>query len=192
MDIRLNWSRSQRFLRLLVVLTVVIPSVCLARRQNGLQPGQPSETLIQQRISLLIHQTIQQSRINLKNGVYATVMPVKPSSADLREVKGYGDSAVKVLAGYVNSTSAMEQHVAFRFLADFPGDTAFEAINSFAERSAFGDVRQEATVDLAGFPEDKVKSILERISSSDSDPGVRAAAGRALLHFRPAQGRQQE
>ena len=119
-------------------------------------------------------------------------MPVNPSNADLREVKGYGDSAVKVLAGYVDSTSVMDQHVAFRFLVGFQGDTAFEAISSFAEKSAFAGVRQEATADLGGFPEDKVKSILERISSSDSDPGVRAAAGRALLHFRPAQGRQQE
>jgi hypothetical protein len=193
MDMRRTCPRLQKFFGRVLVLAFVIPGASFAWiRVIGSQTTQPSENQIRQRISLLIQRTIQQATIRLKDGTYATTMPVVPSSSDIQEVKGYGDRAVGVLANYVNSKSAMEQHVAFRFLVAFQGDPAFTAIKDYAERSAFGGVRQEATIDLGSFPDGKVRSILERISTIDPSPDVRASAGRTLAHLQPAQGQQQK
>ncbi|MGA7915292.1 MAG: HEAT repeat domain-containing protein [Candidatus Acidiferrales bacterium] len=191
MHMRRMHLRLLKLLDFALVLGFFIPRVSFAWRcAINPQIARPSESIIGQRISFLIQQTIQRSTITLKNGSSATVMPVNPSDADLREVKSYGDAAVTVLAGYVTSTSAMEQHVAFRFLAELQGDLAFKTIEALAEKSSFAGVRQEATVDLAHFPEEKARPILVRISSNDPDSDVRAAAERTLKHYRAAQRQQ--
>jgi len=193
MDLQRTQPSSQRlFGPVLVLVLAVLGANFACTSVAGSQTTQPSENQIRERVSILIHQAIRRATTQLKDGTYATTMPVVPSSEDIQEVKSYGNRAIEVLSGYVDSKSAMEQHVAFRFLLEFQGEPAFVAIKSFAERSAFGGVRQEATISLGSHPEGKVKSILKRIATSDPSPDVRAASGRALAHFQSAEGKEQK
>jgi len=147
--------------------------------QNPQLPGD----LVRQRISAVIHRISESSQIMLKDGSYATPMPVLPSTDELREIKGYGDQAVAVLATYVDSSRGMEQHLAIRFLLECRDDQALAALQAFAEKSKIGGIREEAITGLRGFPIQKVKQIVESISSSDPDPEVRAFARRVLATF---------
>lgn len=173
-------------LGLIFVSLWIDPGMNLAvSRDTGLPERQSSESLASQRVSFLIGRVIEGSAIKLKDGTSATTTPVLPSNADLQEVKGFGDQAVKALATYVNSTRAMEQHVSLRFLLEFHDDLALAALKAFAEESKFPGIRQEAIAALRGFPAEKVKPILERISKSDSNPDVRAYARHILASYPP-------
>ena len=173
-----------RFLQFLLVLLLVQPTGSPADRSADWQEQRFAQALVRQRVSFLINRTIGASSIRLKDGSYATTMPF-PSNADIQEIKRFGDQAVGELAAYVNSTLPMEQHVSIRFLLEFHDDSALAAVRSFAGKSKFAGVRLEAVAGLAGFPRDKIKEIVERISNTDPDPEVRAEA-RHVLGLSPA------
>jgi hypothetical protein len=173
-----------KFWELILVSLCIVPGMSLAASREISSPdSQVSGSLVSQRISFLINQIIKRSAIKLKDGSSATTMPVLPSSADLQEVKRFGDQAVKALAVYVNSTQAMEQYVSLRFLFEFQNDSALAAVQSFAEGSKFAGIRQEAVGGLTGFPWETVKPIIERISNRDPNPDVRACARHVLLTY---------
>lgn len=184
MDIKYFCSRWYKFLGLILVLLSVASKPSIGGGSTlSFQHREPSEDEARLRISFLIQQTIKQSSTKLKDGSTATVMPVLPSNDDLKEVKRYGDQAVKVLATYLNSTQGMEQHVSLRFLLQFQDDSALSAVQAFAEKSKFAGVRQEAIAALTGFAPEKTKQIIERISNTDPDMNVRESARRALANF---------
>lgn len=169
-----------RFLQYLLVLLLVQPTGSPADRSADWQEQRFAQALVRQRVSFLINRTIGASTIRLKDGSYATTMPVLPSDADIQEIKRFGDQAVGELAAYVNSTLPMEQYVSIRFLLEFHDDSALAAVRSFAGKSKFAGVRLQAVAGLAGFPRDKIKEIVERISNTDPDPEVRAQARHVL------------
>lgn len=169
---------------LFLALAYIRSGVGLAKSSSfNPQREQPSVDAIRHRVSFLIRRTIEKSKTKLSNNEYAIVMPVLPSEQDLHEVRGYGDQAVRILAGYATSTSSMEQHVSLRFLGQFQDELALEAVQGFAEKSAFPGIRQQGTVMLRGFPAKKAKPIVERISKADPDPDVRAHARHVLDGF---------
>lgn len=161
---------------LILALFLVRPWLSHAATQDQ----QASENLVASRVSFLVRQTIEESKIRLKDGSYATVMPLLPSNDALQEVTRYGDRAVKVLATYVTSSHSLEQHVSLRFLLEFHDDSALDAVKGFADKSAFAIIRQEAVAGLTGFPSEKGKRYIEHICDTDSDPDVRAHACRAI------------
>jgi|SRR5208283_4904889 len=166
--------------RKLAGLILVLFFVCPWLNYAAAQDQEASENLVATRIASLIRETIEGSKIRLKDGSSATVMPVLPSSDALQEVKRYGDRAVKVLAAYASSSQSLEQHVSLRFLLEFHDDAALDAVQGFAGKSAFAVIRQEAVAGLTGFPSEKGKRYIEHICNTDSDPDVRAHACRAV------------
>lgn len=184
MNARQLSSLMWKLLGVILLSLSIDPAAGLATgREINLQNQQFSEDLVRQRVSTLIHRITENSRIRLKDGSYATPMPVLPSNDELREVKAYGDRAVTVLATYLDSSQGLEQHVAVRFLLEFHNDSALAALRAFAEKSKIGGIREEALAALTGFPPEKVKRIVERISKSDPDPEVRAYARRVFATF---------
>ena len=185
-------SLAWKFLRVIPLSLFINPAAILAGECGiNLQNQQLSEDSVRQRISILIHRIIENSQIRLKDGSYATPMPVLPSIDELREVKGYGDLAVTVLATYLDSSQGLEQHLALRFLLEFHNDPALATLRAFAEKSKIAGIREEAVTGLTGFPTEKVKRIVERISNSDPNPEVRAYARRVFATF-PVRGEPQK
>jgi hypothetical protein len=182
MNTQLLSLRYEKFLGFILVLLSVHPGPTTLPAR-GVTQKQLSDNQVRGRISLLIRQTIQQSKTKLTDGSYATVMPVLPSNDALQEVRRYKEQAVRVLAHYLSSTQALEQHISLRFLFEFHDDSALAAVRAFAEKSTFAGIRQEAVAGLTGFPSEKVKPIVEQISTSDPDPDVRAYARRILASF---------
>ncbi len=177
-------SLTWKLLGVILLFLSIDPATSLAKsREIDLQNQQFSEDLVKQRVSTLIHRIAENSQIRLKDGSYATPMPLLPSNDELREVKGYGDRAVTVLATYSDSSQGLEQHLAVRFLLEFHNDSALAALRAFAEKSKIGGIREEAVAALTGFPPEKVKRIVEHISTSDPDPEVRAYARRVFATF---------
>ncbi len=176
------FSDCRRVLPLILVLLFLQPWPTSAKLRvtPPKQSAEPSEQVLAQRIASLIRRTVDQSRVRLEDGTYATVMPVLPSKDALLEVKRYGSRAVKTLASYVNSTDPMEQHLSIRFLLQFRDDIALTAIQGFAQKSAHAGIRQEAIAALVGFPSTKVRPIVQRISEADTDSHVRAYAHKVL------------
>lgn len=183
---RFGWYSSAIFAAVLVIPMSSVGNTCLVLSQGT----RASRDQVSERIHVLVRQTVESHTTTLKDGTLATTMPVNPSNSDMHEVLGYGVRAVEVLESYVNSKSATEQHVAFRFLTEFQGERAFDAIAAFAERSSFSGIRAEAAVDISNFPGPKSRALLERITSSDPSPDVRAAATRALAQLQPAARRK--
>lgn len=184
MDVRQFPFHPYKFLAVILAFLSIGPGMSLAAsRDLALQEQEFPEAVVKARVPFLINRIIENSSVKLKDGSSATTMPVVPSNADLQEVKRFGDQAVKVLATYVNSTRAIEQHVSLRFLLEFHNDSALTALQLFAEKSTFAGIRQEAIAALIGFPRESVKQIVERISNSDPNPDVRAYARHVLLSF---------
>jgi hypothetical protein len=188
MNVLRHGYRCIRLFLVIQTLSLIYSGATFAKASRvGLKNQNAEAEAVKQRLATIMQQTIERARIQLKDGSYATTMPVLPSEQDSAEVKRYGHQAIEVLAAYVDSNQGLEQHLALRFLGEFTDDSALAAIRCFAEKSRLAGIRQIAVMALTGFAQDRVKPIIEQISKKDPEPEVRAAARRALATFRAHQ-----
>jgi hypothetical protein len=169
-------------IRLVIACLFILPGLSSFFEQTA--SASPSDAAnkraMQQELAGIIHQAVKDATMKTPDGLSVTTTPLV-SSGDLEKVKRFGSEAVPFLSGYIQeSKNSLEQQVAVRLLGSLGSDQALDELGSLAEQAQSPFVRSLTLSWLGSTERHKDVLLLQRVSTSDSDPRVRAEATRLL------------
>jgi hypothetical protein len=143
--------------------------------------------LIRERIQKIMRQTIKSGEnVVMSDGrqvIARTFIP--PSNLAIDEVKGYGDTAVPILAEYLSQPSGFEKYHAMRFLGAIGGRKVVEPLRQVALHDRSAGYREYALAFLTQTPWELAAPILREAASSDPELRVRNRASELLNGYAP-------
>ena len=175
-----NFTAGIRTLLTPCFLMLVGSSCALGQNAAANSPNPTAKQRMQQELSGIIHQAATEATIKTRDGTMVTTTPLV-SSEDLEKVRRFGNEAIPFLSGYVKeSKNSLEQQVAVRLIGSIESDRALDELGALAEEAKSPFVRSLTLAWLAPSRREKDALVLERVSTSDPDPRVRAEATRLL------------
>jgi hypothetical protein len=151
----------------------------LSGQGNRAMEPQLAEKELRRRIDTIIRRTVKQGEGRTREGVLYR-RPVPPSSADIKEIQGYGERALPVLEEYVWGESTPEASVAIRFIGEAGGNTRVEVLGRVVEKHPSAQMRILALRWLGQSPRKLSLPIIKKAAETDPDASVRKLAKEIL------------
>lgn len=153
--------------------------VCTVTMIASLQYSQtretPSATAVRQRIVALMS-TAMKERERITPEGRTLWVPVPLSQEISKEVQGYGNKAVPILAEYLKSGTSRERLLAVQFLGALGGNRVTEPLLTVIRSDPEPSLREEALTYIAQLPWEVASPILKQTSTRNSDSRVREKA----------------
>jgi hypothetical protein len=159
---------------LLLCLLACALNVTASLRRGQMQEN-PPEAVMRQRIAVLMSNTLREREKIAPNGVKVWA-PVPLSHEALEEIKGYGDKAAPILAGYLKSGAYQERELAMLFFSHLGGSRMVESLLTVIRSDPEPNLRTIALTYLSQAPWEVASPILREVSKVDRDPRVRDKA----------------
>ena len=144
--------------------------------------GQDAAEKRRARIVEIMQRTLKagEGRIVRNGQVYNTYTRRGPSTADLEEIRGYGNEAVPILAEYLASKNAPEYELAMKFLGAIGGSSIVTPLKDVIFQDPSARKREYAIRAITQAPRDEALVVLHRAAVSDRDAQVRKVAKEML------------
>jgi HEAT repeat protein len=138
--------------------------------------AQPSQELVDKRVSEIIDHALQEGVITTPEGVRATPMKAHISIEQSKEIRAFGDLAIHPLTKYLDSPSFRAQHLAVNLLGYIGGKRVIKSLSHAADRSSSPNIRAAAVKNLGEQAWSDVADVIHRVAINDPDPQVKKAA----------------
>lgn len=174
-----------------LLMCLVAYTVILASSQGHGEPKKnPQEAGVRERIAILMSNTLKEREKITPEGTKLW-LPVPPPQEAFREVKGYGDKAVLILAEYLKSGAYHERELAMQFLVHIGGSRIVESLLMVIRYDPEPRLREGALAYLEQIPWEEAAPILKEASTVDPDPRVREKADYILMSHEARESKPQ-
>ncbi len=145
----------------------------------------PDEAAIRKRIAAIMSDRLKEGFVFPKSGTPGSPVytRVPPSREAVNEIKGYGDDAVPVLSGYLQSKNEGERDIAVEFIGLLGGQRIVAPLSRVMKRDPSPTIRLKALRWLAQAPRESMLPIVRQAAKADADEKVREAALEILSHY---------
>lgn len=157
-------------------LAILFCVVSSAQSDHGTQS---SKVDVQRRIAEIVHQRLTEGESTVSGVRTRTRTP--PSVDVVNEIKGYGDTAVRILADHLHSVNVRERLVSVELLGLIGGAHIVDPLRGVILTDRSATVRELAVRWLSHGPAELTKPILEQAAKTDPDERVRNVAS-GILH----------
>jgi hypothetical protein len=157
---------------------------CLVAIGNCLAQDKPVDAAkVRERVNTIIQETIKRGDFTVQGVKGITRLP--PLTADVDEIKSYGDQAVAPLEEHIHSASAFEYEVAMRLMGALGGTRIIEPLKKVILHDESARRREYALRAIVQAPWDQASKVMTLAAETDPDENVRNTAKELLNGYAP-------
>ena len=169
-------NTARAFPALAVLFSLIAIGDCLAQ-------DKPTDARVRTRVDTIIKETIKRGEFTVQGVNGITRVP--PLTADVDEIKSYGDQAVAPLEEHLHSASAFEYEVAMRLMGSLGGTRIIEPLRKVILHDESARRREYALRAIVQAPWDQASKVMTLAADTDPDENVRRTAKELLEGYAP-------
>jgi hypothetical protein len=161
---------------LATLFCLIVTGLCFAQ---GEVANAQTTAKVRERVNTIIRETLKRGEFTTAQGV-KVVTRTPPSTADVEEIKGYGDRAILPLQEHFNTENTFEYELAMRLMGELGGERIIGPFKKLIFDDPSARKREYALRWITRGPWDQAAKVISQAAENDPDANVRKVAKELL------------